>query len=881
MAALKFRLIIENGDAKTAVADVEGKVDNLKVKAETPSNMRMNAQTALATIRDVMLNLQALKSVVDGVINKANDFLNYSLKQKQAVTLVNIAFKEQSSEIQALAMSIQAVTNYGDEDLLPLMAKLAQTYKLTTEEVRQLSPLLVDFADANASTGMTISSSFDLMGRAINGNTSMLGRYGIELDKTRLAQEGVSYLVEKLSGDYGGISSALVDLRMQNQNTWGDIKEQIGDMLNVLITPLLKGIKALFVWYNKLTPTMKGFVTGLAIAIPIIGSVTTAITILTTVIIALKTAINPVVGIISMVVGALTATGFAFAASTVETNNAEAAMARYKRQAIDAKTKMDDLIANLVDFNELIRRSRKEIEQLSYEEVKRQFEEIGDAILNARKKYDEAMEAHNDDASWEAFELERELIARQTALRKKLFEDDMQAIGEYHSGKLRIEKENTYEGIRLLRFRIDNAKKAYGEITEIDASTINDKMSAYQKWQALEKQLSDAIQTETDKRIAIENQYSILSIEDALERRIVQLNAEKEAELKRAETLKASEETLQNIRTFYVKEEKRIRQEFQTQKETEAEEEKSRVRQHEQELEAIRDEFYSRSEDFALTTYESEISAIDSYYERKKAKLIEAGFTEEQITEQIEAAKNRIRDTYQQKAAQGFSSMFSNIAKAAQAFGKKGFQVWKAMSMAQALVDTYSSAVGAYKSMVGLPVIGPGLAIAAAAAAMAAGMANVTMIGKQKYQEAAEGGLMKGASHSEGGFLINMEGDEYITRKSRVRELGAKFFDFINYAPMEQVKKIIGGAALPNIPLMSTPTFSYAYGGQVTGSNGLSILINKVEDLISENKLLHKTLQDKKMTIHNHISANDIIDKADSVIINEKSEEGSIIRSEL
>ncbi len=881
MAFLKFRIIIENGDAKTAVADVEGKVDNLKVKAETPSNIKVNAQNAMATIRDVMINLQSLKSIVDGVIGKANEFLNLSLKQKQAITLVNIAFKDQASEIQSLAAGIQAITNHGDEELLPLMAKLAQTYKMTTAEVSQLSPLLVDFADANASTGMTISSAFDLMGRAINGNTSMLGRYGIELDKTRLAQEGVSYLVEKLTNDYGGISSALADLRLQNKNTWGDIKEQIGNMLNVLITPLLKGIKSLFEWYNKLTPTVKGFVTGLAIAIPIIGTVTTAITILTTAVIALKSAINPVVGIISLVVGGLTAAGFAFAANTVETGNAEDALARYKRQADEAKTKMDGLIANLIDFNELIRRSRKEVDSLSYEEAKRQFEEIGTAITDARKRYNEAMASFDDDKSWKIFEEERELMARQTALRKRLFADDIQAIEDYHSGKIRIEKENTYEGIRLLRLRIDNAKKAYDEIVEINGATIADKLSAYQKWQALEKQLTDAIQTETDKRIAIENQYSVLSIEDALKRRIVQLDCEKEAELKRAETLKVSEETLLNIRTYYANEEKRIRQEFQLQKETEDEQERARIRQHEQELEAIKDEFHSRSVEYAEALYDSEISAIESYYERKKAKLKEAGFSEQQITEQMESAKNRIRENYQKRAAQGFSTMFGNIAKAAQAFGKKGFKVWKAMSMAQALVDTYSSAVGAYKAMVGLPVIGPGLAIVAAGAAMAAGMANVAMISKQKYQEAAEGGLMKGPSHSTGGFLINMEGDEYITRKQRVRELGGKFFDFINYAPLDKVRKIIGGAIIPHIPMMNTPAFSYASGGQVTGSNGLNTLISRIDDLISENKFLRKTLQEKKMTVYNHISANDIIENADAVIISEKSEEGSIIRSVL
>ena len=32
MASLKFRIIIENGDAKGAVANLEAQVDNLKVK---------------------------------------------------------------------------------------------------------------------------------------------------------------------------------------------------------------------------------------------------------------------------------------------------------------------------------------------------------------------------------------------------------------------------------------------------------------------------------------------------------------------------------------------------------------------------------------------------------------------------------------------------------------------------------------------------------------------------------------------------------------------------------------------------------------------------------------------------------------------------------
>lgn len=881
MASLKFRIIIEKDSAKASVKEVETQVEGLKAKAETPQKLKFNAQNALATIRDVMLNLQSLKSLVDGVINKANDFLNASLKQKQAVKLVNIAFKEQAKEILNLASGLQAVTNHGDEELLPLMAKLAQTYKLTSSEVSLLSPLLIDFAEANASTGMTISTAFDLMGRALTGNTSMLGRYGIELDKTRLAQEGVSYLAEKLSKDYGGVSKALADLRLQNQNAWGDIKEQIGSMLNTLITPLLKGIKSLFDWYNKLTPAVKGFVAGLVIAIPVIGTITTAITILTSAIIALKTAINPVVGVLSLLAVGLTATGFAFASTKVETENAEEALARYKKQAQDAKDKMDSLIANMTSFNELVRESREEVNSLSYDEAKNEYNKIGDAITEVRDKYNKALESADQNKSWELFEKERTLLARQTALRKKLFDNDMQAIKDYHSGKLLIEKENTYEGIRLLKYRIKNAKDEYDQIKEINASTVNDKLSAYSKWQALEKQLSDAIQAENVKRSDIEKKYQILAIEDSLDRKLAQLENEKQAELKRAEELKSSQQTLLNIKSYYINEEKRIREEDAKQKETELEQERVKQQQHEQELENIRDQFHAKSEELSTKTYNSELKTVTDYYDRKKNKLIEAGFTEEQITDQIESAKQRIRDTYQMRAMQGFSGMFGNIAKTASAFGKKGFKVWKAMSMTQALVDTYASATGAYKAMVGIPVIGPGLAIAAAASAIAAGLANVSMISKQKYQEAEDGGLMKGPSHAMGGFLINMEGDEYITRKARVRQLGAKFFDFINYAPIDKVRQLVGGALIPNIPVASTPMFSYASGGQVAGNNGLAILISRIEDLISENVLLRKTLQDKKMVVNNHISANDILESADAVLIADKNEQGTLLKGEL
>jgi len=54
--------------------------------------------------------------------------------------------------------------------------------------------------------------------------------------------------------------------------------------------------------------------------------------------------------------------------------------------------------------------------------------------------------------------------------------------------------------------------------------------------------------------------------------------------------------------------------------------------------------------------------------------------------------------------------------------------IGKAAAVAQTTINTYAAAMAAYKSLAGVPVVGPALGIAAAAAAVAAGIANVKKI---------------------------------------------------------------------------------------------------------------------------------------------------------
>lgn len=64
---------------------------------------------------------------------------------------------------------------------------------------------------------------------------------------------------------------------------------------------------------------------------------------------------------------------------------------------------------------------------------------------------------------------------------------------------------------------------------------------------------------------------------------------------------------------------------------------------------------------------------------------------------------------------------------------KKAFERSKKVQAAQALISTYESATQAFKSLSGIPVVGPGLGALAAAGAIASGLANVKAIRAQQF----------------------------------------------------------------------------------------------------------------------------------------------------
>ena len=121
------------------------------------------------------------------------------------------------------------------------------------------------------------------------------------------------------------------------------------------------------------------------------------------------------------------------------------------------------------------------------------------------------------------------------------------------------------------------------------------------------------------------------------------------------------------------------------------------------------------------------------------------------------AAKAAIDDAALNSRLAATSTMLSN-SKAL--FGKHTV-AYKALATAQVIVDTYSSATAAYRSMVGIPVVGPALAAVAAAAAVAMGIKNLSAIYAAKVSGYALGGVIDRPTYA----LMGEAGPEIVAPK--------------------------------------------------------------------------------------------------------------------
>ncbi len=180
----------------------------------------------------------------------------------QALKNVGADYAALSVEIEKNIAATQAKSNYGDAEQREALAALVGvtgTYNGALEQLR----IATDLA---AAKGMDLVTAAELIGRVVNGDISMLKRYGVAVKEGSSATEALNQIQERFNGAAEAAANPLIQLK----NAIGDLTEAVGSIfipilrsLGEKIKPVISGLKE-WIELNPVLSKIIGLTTGAA-----------------------------------------------------------------------------------------------------------------------------------------------------------------------------------------------------------------------------------------------------------------------------------------------------------------------------------------------------------------------------------------------------------------------------------------------------------------------------------------------------------------------------------------------------------------------------------------------------------------------------------------
>ena len=145
----------------------------------------------------------------------------------------------------------------------------------------------------------------------------------------------------------------------------------------------------------------------------------------------------------------------------------------------------------------------------------------------------------------------------------------------------------------------------------------------------------------------------------------------------------------------------------------------------------------------------------------------------------------------------------------------------------QAGVQAYLNATKAYGSLVGIPVVGPALAVAASGLVLGAGLAQVRAIEKQKF---AEGGLVTKPTLA----LIGEGGqDEFVAPKQQFKDWATDQMQELSFnadnggtiGKLQEIHTAITSQEFPTAERISDAVLSWSARSDIMVENGIRVIM--------------------------------------------------------
>jgi hypothetical protein len=195
----------------------------------------------------------AFRKIIAGVKELGRAFIEQeAIWNRLAGTLasVGVQFADVEGGIRAAARAMQDTTTIGDEQFAETLQQLVVISGDYEGSLRNVSAV----ADLAAGLQIDLATAAKLVGRAMAGQTQMLSRYGIVVEKGADAVETMRRNFKGLAENEG---RSLAGLLKRLSNEWGDFKEALGDVLitasngRSILENLIDLVKGWTIWIEE------------------------------------------------------------------------------------------------------------------------------------------------------------------------------------------------------------------------------------------------------------------------------------------------------------------------------------------------------------------------------------------------------------------------------------------------------------------------------------------------------------------------------------------------------------------------------------------------------------------------------------------------------
>ena len=328
-SALKFPITADNrtaaafGVLKSDLKGVNGVLLGINAKAKQVGRSMRNIGLGLSAGITAPLGLLAGQS-----LRLFDQQAQAQAAVQQALLSTKGAAGKTADELFRAASGMQALTTFGDEDILRNVTAPLLTFT-------KVSGPIFDRAQANILDMATLmkidlKSASILVGKALNdpiAGLSALSRTGVQFSedqkkviKALVATGDVAgaqaLILDELESQFGGQAAAAAKVGLgpmkQLSNAIGDVKEQLGKEVASFLPVLVEKVQSAVDWFAQLSPEVKSNIVvfgGLAAAVGpvlgILGFAVTGIASLTGALTAMGLALlaNPILAIIAAVAG--------------------------------------------------------------------------------------------------------------------------------------------------------------------------------------------------------------------------------------------------------------------------------------------------------------------------------------------------------------------------------------------------------------------------------------------------------------------------------------------------------------------------------------------------------------------------------------------------